>query len=59
MGHSFFSHTNVDGFIMHQSFAGHATEPHELELLTARIYNNIGPETPAVGRVDLYNGYSE
>ncbi|MEK6922165.1 MAG: Ig domain-containing protein, partial [Nanoarchaeota archaeon] len=57
MGHSLFEHTNVDVFIMDSSPT--VDEPHELELLIARVYNNIGAESPAGGRVDLYNGYTE
>ncbi len=56
MGHPFFSHTNVDGFAMESS---PNVEPHELELLTARVYNNIGPQSPAGDRIDFYNGYLE
>lgn len=66
-GHSLLEHTNIedqdtsdsvdDSFIMDS--APSADQPHELELVLARVYNNIGAESPTGADIDLYNGYLE
>jgi len=38
---------------------GSAEPPNELELLVARIVNNIGNATPRGYPLDVYNGYLE
>jgi hypothetical protein len=57
MGHSYFNHTNITGFIMHQAL-GTVIEPHELELLTARNFTNVGNATPRGYSLQL-DGFSE
>lgn len=57
MGSSLFEPTEVDVFIMNSWPS--VDEPHELELLLARVYNNIGALNPTGTNVDLYNGYLE
>ncbi len=55
IGHCFsLRHTNISSFIMDQSPT--VNEPHELELLTTRIINNIGNENPRSYPINLF-GY--
>lgn len=57
MGSVFFKDTDVEGFLMNSSES--TNHPHNLELHSALIYNNIGPTSPKGNRIDLYNGYLE
>ena len=56
MGHAYFNHTNVSNFIMDSSPS--VDEPHELELLIARVFTNVGNATPRTYPLQL-DGYNE